>query len=108
MEESIDIRSILEGRTVVRAFQIHDYFQLIFEGDFIFSIHNPFTVEPGGANISKLEGQKLVTFVERGDSIYFLFSDGISVDIDLREDNWGVSPEAASLSGPGIPILVWN
>lgn len=103
-----EFTKVIEGKKVIRAIRIHDYHQIFFEGDFIFTINNPMEFSPKNLKFAAIEGLRLIRLIQQTDSVTFLFENGASVVVDLRESSWGGYPEAMKLNGPDIPILVWT
>src|SRR5262249_36728261 len=99
----------LAGRKVVSVVVLHDYLQLVFEGDNILTINNACELMNEGkreSNLQKLEGQALESVSRRQSKIILTFSQGDEVMIDLSDEAYS-SPEAMILNQPGRSPIVW-
>ena len=97
----------LEGLTVTKVVEIHDYVQLHFGDDVGISIYNEIETHPGSTAIAEFVGRIMSGVVERDNEIEFTFLDGAKIRIDMHPEACR-GPEALELHRHGHPTVIWN
>ncbi|MBU1088157.1 MAG: hypothetical protein KKD05_11665 [Candidatus Omnitrophica bacterium] len=99
---------ILEGLTVNKILEIHDYTQIFFERGIILNIYNEYYLSDD-KKICSIQNLVVKKIKEEEDSIEIFFSNNILVHIDLTEEGSN-GLEFLELSIPGTPptIIVWG
>ena len=96
----------LIGLTIKSTLIIHDYFQVIFEGDVILTINNVHSVCQNHLRVDEIpEGILLKQIIESDENILMIFTDEFQINIDLSDSAY-IGPEAFTLSFPGRPLIV--
>jgi len=99
--------SDLEGMTVTRVVEIHDYIQLHFGESVGISIFNRLEVSPSSISLWELVDKTIRSVVERDADIELAFRDGGGIKIDMRREAYR-GPEALQLDRRGQPPVIWN
>jgi len=97
----------LEGLTVTKVVEIHDYVQLHFGDEIGLSIYNEMQTSPRSTGVAKFVGKTVTAVNESDDMIEIRFLDGSKVIVDMHRQAYR-GPEALELNRRGQPPVIWN